>query len=129
MGLSGCRVDEVALQGAVVDLGADYLDRLGRLDEGVVQREPAAGPQDPCNLGWAVSSIRAVGNEDFLDDNPDIRRLLDVVSIPLSEIAAQNARMAGAERGYSEDEIQADAAAWIEDNRDTVDGWLATARG
>ncbi len=84
---------------------------------------------DPCDLGWAVSSIRAVGNEDFLDDNPDIRRLLDVVSIPLSDIATQNAKMAGAERGYSEDEIQADAAAWVEANRDTVDGWLATARG
>ena len=84
---------------------------------------------DPCKLGWAVSSIRAVGNEDFLDDNPDIRRLLDVVSIPLSDIAAQNAKMATAELGYSEAEIRADAAAWIELNRDTVDGWLATARG
>ena len=84
---------------------------------------------NPCDLGWAVSSIRAVGNEDFLDDNPDIRRLLDVVSIPLSDIATQNASMASAELGYSEDQIKADAAAWIEANRDTVDGWLATARG
>lgn len=84
---------------------------------------------DPCNLGWAVSSIRAVGNEDFLDDHPDIRRLLEVVSIPLESIAAQNAQMANAERGYSEEEIRADAAAWIEANRDTVDGWLTTARG
>ena len=84
---------------------------------------------DPCNLGWSVSSIRAVGNEDFLDDNPDIRRLLEVVSIPLPDIAAQNAKMAEAELGYSEGEIRADAAAWIEANRATVDGWLATARG
>ena len=84
---------------------------------------------NPCDLGWAVSSIRAVGNEDFLDDNPDIRRLLEVVSIPLSDIATQNASMAAAELGYSEDQITADAAAWIEANRDTVDGWLAIARG
>ena len=84
---------------------------------------------NPCDLGWAVSSIRAVGNEDFLDDNPDIRRLLEVVSIPLSDIATQNARMASAELGYSEEEIKADAAAWIEANRDTVDGWLVNARG
>ncbi|WP_419925518.1 glycine betaine/L-proline ABC transporter substrate-binding protein ProX [Candidatus Poriferisocius sp.] len=84
---------------------------------------------DPCNLGWAVSSIRAVGNEDFLDDNSDIRRLLEVVSIPLSDIAAQNAAMAGADLGYSEAQIKADAADWIEANRDTVDRWLATARG
>ena len=84
---------------------------------------------DPCNLGWAVSSIRAVGNEDFLDDNPDIRRLLEVVSIPLEDIATQNAKMADAELGYSDAEIRADAAAWIALNRDTVDSWLATARG
>ena len=84
---------------------------------------------DPCNLGWAVSSIRAVGNEDFLDDNEDVRRLLEVVTIPLEDIAAQNAKMAAAELGYSENQINADAADWIEANRDTVDGWLATARG
>ena len=84
---------------------------------------------DPCDLGWAVSSIRAVGNEDFLDDNPDIRRLLEVVSIPLSDIATQNAKMAAADLGYSEDQIKADAAAWIEANRGTVDNWLDVARG
>ena len=84
---------------------------------------------DPCNLGWAVSSIRAVGNEDFLDDNDDIRRLLEVVSIPLADIAAQNAKMAASELGYSENQIKADAADWIDANRDTVDRWLATARG
>jgi glycine betaine/proline transport system substrate-binding protein len=84
---------------------------------------------DPCNLGWAVSSIRAVGNEDFLDDNDDIRRLLEVVSIPLADIATQNARMADAELGYPESQVKADAAAWIEANRGTVDRWLATARG
>ena len=84
---------------------------------------------NPCNLGWAVSSIRAVGNEDFLDDNPDIRRLLEVVSIPLSDIATQNAKMANADLGYSEGQISEDAAAWIEANRDIVDSWLATARG
>ena len=84
---------------------------------------------NPCNLGWAVSSIRAVGNEDFLDDNPDIRRLLEVVSIPLEDIATQNSKMAAAELGYSDAEVRADAAAWIELNRDTVDSWLSTARG
>lgn len=84
---------------------------------------------DPCNLGWAVSSIRAVGNEDFLNDNDDIRRLLEVVTIPLGDIAAQNATMAAAELGYSENQVNADAADWIEANRDTVDGWLAIARG
>ncbi len=99
-------------------------------EEGTTEVQGLRGcASDPCNLGWAVSSIRAVGNEDFLDDNDDIRRLLEVVSIPLEDIAAQNATMAAAELGYSEDQIKADAAAWIESNRDAVDRWLATARG
>ncbi|MDE0215591.1 MAG: proline/glycine betaine ABC transporter substrate-binding protein ProX, partial [bacterium] len=72
---------------------------------------------------------RAVGNEDFLDDNDDIRRLLEVVTIPLEDIAAQNAKMATAELGYSENQVNADAADWIEANRDAVDRWLETARG
>ena len=81
----------------------------------------------PCDLGWTVSSIRAVANTDFLDENPQIRRLLEVVAIPLGDIAAQNARMASG--GYSEEEIWADAAAWIAANRGMVDSWLSSARG
>ena len=82
---------------------------------------------DPCDLGWTVSSIRAVANSDFLDENPQIRRLLEVVSIPLGDIADQNAKMA-ADQDYSEEQIRVDAAAWIAANRDMVDGWLSTAR-
>ena len=99
-------------------------------DEGLTLVDGLDGcAADPCNLGWAVSSIRAVAHEDFLDDHPDVRRLLEVVTIPLTDIAAQNALMSGAERGYSEEQINADAAKWIADNRATVDGWLETAKG
>lgn len=86
----------------------------------------AAG--DACALGWVVNDIRAVANADFLDANPTVRRLLEAVSIPLGDIADQNARMA-MEAEYGEDLIRADAARWIEDNRTTVDQWLETVRG
>lgn len=82
------------------------------------------------NAVWlqsAVNDIRAVANTDFLDDNPDIHRLLEVVAIPLSDIAGQNAKMAAGD--YTEADIEADAEAWIAANRDKVDSWLATARG
>ena len=82
------------------------------------------------NAVWlqsAVNDIRAVANTDFLDANPDIRALLELVAIPLSDIAAQNAKMAAADE-YSEADVAADAEAWIADNRAKVDGWLATAR-
>ena len=75
-----------------------------------------------------VNHIRAVANTDFLDANPDIRRLLEVVAIPLSDIAAQNAKMAAAD-DYSDADVVADAEAWVAANRDKVDDWLATARG
>ena len=82
------------------------------------------------NAVWlqsAVNDIRAVANTDFLDANPDIHRLLELVAIPLSDIAAQNANMAAADE-YSEADVEADAKAWIAANRDKVDSWLATAR-
>jgi glycine betaine/proline transport system substrate-binding protein len=69
-----------------------------------------------------------VANTEFLDNNPPVRRLLEVVEIPLQDIADQNAQMA-MEAEYGEDQIRADAAEWIEANRSTVDGWLETARG
>lgn len=81
------------------------------------------------NAVWVqsdINDIRAVANTDFLDRNPDIRQLLELVAIPLADIAAQNARMAAGE--YSEADIEGDAEAWIAANRDMVDGWLASAR-
>ena len=74
-----------------------------------------------------VNHIRAVANTDFLDANPDIHRLLEVVAIPLADIAAQNARMAAAD-DYSEADVEADAQAWIAANRAQVDDWLTQAR-
>ncbi len=82
------------------------------------------------NVVWLqsnVNDIRAVANTDFLDEYPDIKALLDAVVIPLTDIAAQNAKMAAGD--YSEADIRADAEAWIAANRDTVDSWLAAARG
>jgi glycine betaine/proline transport system substrate-binding protein len=83
--------------------------------------------EDPCDLGWVVNDIRAVANTGFLDDNPVVRRLLEVVELPLADIAAQNARMHAAE-AYTDADVADDAAAWIETNRALVDGWLAQAR-
>ncbi|MEE8599449.1 glycine betaine/L-proline ABC transporter substrate-binding protein ProX [Euzebya tangerina] len=92
-----------------------------------VDIEGCAG-EEPCDLGWVVNDIRAVANPDFLDDNPVVRRLLEVVEIPLQDIADQNARMNEAGE-YTDAQVAQDAADWIEDNRELVDGWLETARG
>ena len=110
----------------VVWLEADALED----EEGTTEVRGLRGCEsDPCNLGWAVSSIRAVGNSDFLDDNPDIERLLEQVVIPLADVVEQNARRAEVGDDYSEADVRADAEAWIEANRPTVDGWLQLAKG
>lgn len=99
-------------------------------DEGLTEvagLEGCAGA-DPCDLGWPVNDIRAVANTEFLDSNPPIRRLLEVVEIPLDDIAEQNARMASSS-AYTDADIQEDAADWIAENQDQVDDWLSTARG
>eukprot|EP00873_Tetraselmis_striata_P032465 jgi/Tetstr1/452729/TSEL_039765.t1 len=78
---------------------------------------------DPCMLGFPANDIVPVVNSEFLGENPAVGALLEAVEIPLGDIFAQNAAM-----NAGDDDIEAQAAQWIEDNRDAVDGWLEGAR-
>ena len=81
---------------------------------------------DPCAIGWPPNDIRVVANAAFLQNHPDVRRLLKAVQIPLADIHAQNARMV---RGKgSPRDLRRHAAQWIEANRGLVRDWLAAAR-
>jgi glycine betaine/proline transport system substrate-binding protein len=82
--------------------------------------------EDPCEMGWPANDIRPVANNNFLEENPAVRRLLEVAEIPLDDIFAQNARMFEGED--SEEDLQRHAEEWIEGNRETFDGWLEEAR-
>ena len=151
--LFGCNVGwgcETAINGQIADeswgAGVEQISGVyNDLAQGVVAKVAAGEPalfyawtpnwtntvlvagENAVWLDSNVNDIRAVANTDFLDDNPDIRRLLELVAIPLSDIAAQNAKMAAGD--YTEADIEADAEAWIAANRDKVDSWMATARG
>ena len=81
--------------------------------------------QDPCPLGFPPNDIRAVANTALLDRQPAIKALLERFTIDLDDISTQNARMFRGED--SADDIEGHAAAWIEDNRERVDGWLDAA--
>lgn len=78
---------------------------------------------DPCRLGFPANTIDAVVNSAFLEDNPSVRALLEAVEIPIEDVYAQNAEM-----NAGNDDIEAQASAWIQDNRALVDSWLETAR-
>jgi glycine betaine/proline transport system substrate-binding protein len=82
--------------------------------------------EDPCEMGWPGNDIRPVANNEFLEENPAVQKLLEVMEIPLDDIFAQNALMYQGED--SEEDIQRHAEEWIENNRDQVDQWLEEAR-
>lgn len=81
---------------------------------------------DPCDMGFDAADIRAVANVEFLDENPQIRTLLELVEIPLNDIAEQNQLMVDGED--SDEDIARHAAEWIAKNQAQVDEWLEAAR-
>jgi len=81
---------------------------------------------DPCAMGFPPNDIRVVANKQFLDNFPDIRRLLELVKIPLKDISRQNAKML---EGEDDDEdIRRHALEWITSHRQQIDRWLEAAR-
>ncbi len=78
---------------------------------------------DPCSMGFAATDILPVANDDFIAKNPAVEKLLNVVRIPIEDIYAQNAQM-----NDGDDDIAAQASAWIADHQAAVDGWLDEAR-
>lgn len=81
---------------------------------------------DPCTLGFPRNDIRAVANIEFLAQNPAVRSLLEQVSIPLEDIAAQNARLLAGEG--DEADIRRHAQEWLAANSEIVNQWIATAQ-
>ena len=96
------------------------------LDEDVTTIAGVRGcVSDPCVLGWPINDIRPVVNERFLIENPAAWRLFKIVSIPLADISAQNARMAEGEN--SDTDVIRHADEWIAANIETFEGWISQA--
>lgn len=81
---------------------------------------------DPCQLGWPVNDIRPVANTQFLEENPAVRTLLEEASMDVNFIYEQNATMRNGEDTV--EDLERQAADYIEANREAVDGWLEAAR-
>ncbi len=81
---------------------------------------------DPCAMGFPPNDIRVVANKPFLTNHPDVKRLLELVKIPLEDISRQNARMLGGED--DNEDIRRHALQWIATNRKKIERWLNAAR-
>jgi glycine betaine/proline transport system substrate-binding protein len=81
---------------------------------------------DGRNLGFAVDRIRVVAGAEYLQNNPVARRWLELVSIPIEDVNAQQKRVHDGER--SPEDIRRHALEWIEANRQLFDRWLDQTR-
>lgn len=78
------------------------------------------------NHGFKLDDIRATANKDFLKKNPQVKKFLEVASIPLADISAQNLKMFKGEK--SQRDVRRHAEEWIKANQSTFDGWIKKAQ-
>ena len=81
---------------------------------------------DPCYLTFVAADILVTAANDFLEANPAAAKLFELVKIGPVDVALQNSAYDGGEN--LEADVRRHAAAWIEENRSTVDDWLSAAR-
>lgn len=81
---------------------------------------------DGRNLGFAVDDIRVLANREWAEANPVAARFLEQVVIPINDVSAQNRLMRDGQD--SMEDISRHVAEWIENNADTFEGWVESAR-
>jgi len=81
---------------------------------------------DPCQIGFPPNDIKAVANKKFLENHPDVEKILALIEISLEDINRANANFFAGEN--SEADLKRSATEWIENNSDRVNLWLKIAR-
>lgn len=81
---------------------------------------------DPCVMGFDAADIRTAANTEFLNAHPDVKTLFEQVQIPLEDIANQNQLMVDGED--SDEDIARHVETWLQENQETVNGWLEAAK-
>ena len=95
-------------------------------DDAMVHRNVTGAVTDPIKMGFPGNDIVVVANNAFLDKNPAAAKMFEVMSIPFSDIAAQNAKMYEGEN--TEKDIARHVEEWIASHKDQWEGWLREAR-
>lgn len=92
----------------------------------MVQKGVSGAVTDPIKMGFPANDISVVANKEFLKKNPAAKRLFEVMSIPLEDIAKQNNRMFNGEN--SQEDIERHVTEWIDLNKEIWEGWFKEAR-
>ena len=109
----------------VVWIGVPEVDQLPPLPDPISDIEGCVN--NPCRMGFSSNDIHVVANRQFLEANPSAAKLFEIMSIPLADIASQNARMIEGEN--TREHIDNHAAEWVKDHQSLTDGWIAQAKG
>ena len=96
------------------------------LEEDMVAKGLTGTVTDPCKMGFVANDIRVCANKKFLNDNPAVKTLFSLMSVPFSDIAAQNNKMFEGEDKQADIERHVDE--WIEKNQNKWNAWLTAAK-
>ena len=80
-------------------------------------------PGSGCNTGWEAADILVTMNNVFADANPGVIALSEVFNPPLIDMAIAGVDLNASDG--SQAAVEEIAAAWIADNRDLADEWVA----
>ena len=78
------------------------------------------------NYGFVVNKQQIVANKAFVEKNPAAGKLFEVMKLSISDINAQNNRMAQGENTAAD--ITRHTEGWIKAHQKTFDQWLTQAR-
>lgn len=113
----------------VVWIGVDHPDLPAdqkELEDQTTIADVKGCVSNPCPLGWPANDIRPVANKKFLEENPAVKQFLEVASIPIEDIYAQNAKMY--EGADSKQDLDRQAEEWIESHQELFDSWIEKAK-
>jgi len=96
------------------------------LEDAMIAKGLTGTVTDPCKMGFVANDIRVVANKDFLEENPAVKTMFALMSVPFPDIAAQNNRMFEGED--KQEDVERHVDQWIKDNQNKWDAWLAAAK-
>ncbi len=103
------------------------VDPIQKGTESQLEGEKITGAvTSPIRLGFAVNDVQVVANKQFLTENPAIRTLFEVMTVPSADISDQSVKMNDGETSAEDLARQVDA--WISKNKKKWDSWIAEAK-